>query len=132
MGNHNSDIENETAYFYAVVKNMDLKDSIKKSKIDKHEISLAEVVFDYSSDIPNVDKQLSEKNSIEWIELMENDELRDATCKLSTDEKILLHYVFYEERTQSELSKVYNIAQQNIGKRISKLLKKLKMFLSNK
>lgn len=99
MGNHNSDIENETAYFYAVVKNMDLKDSIKKSKIDKHEISLAEVVFDYSSDIPNVDKQLSEKNSIEWIELMENDELRDATCKLSTDEKILLHYVFYEERT---------------------------------
>ena len=132
MGNHNSDIENETAYFYAVVKNMDLKDSIKKSKIDKHEISLAEVVFDYSSDIPNVDKQLSEKNSIEWIELMENDELRDATCKLSTDEKILLHYVFYEERTQSKLSKVYNIAQQNIGKRISKLLKKLKMFLSNK
>ena len=69
MGNHNNDIENETAYFYAVVKNMDLKDSIKKSKIDKHEISLAEVVFDYSSDIPNVDKQLSEKIQLNGLSL---------------------------------------------------------------
>jgi len=132
MGNCPKDIQNEVAYFYAVVKNMDLKDNIKQSKIAKHEISLSEVVFDYFSDMPNVDKQLSEKNSIEWIELIENDDLRDAACKLSTDEKILLHYVFYEKRTQSELSKVYNIAQQNVSKRISKLLKKIKIFLSNK
>ena len=125
MGNHrHNEIENKTAYFYAVVRNMDLKDNIKQSKIAKHEISLSEVVFDYFSDMPNVDKQLSEKNSIEWIELIENDDLRDAACKLSTDEKILLHYVFYEKRTQSELSKVYNIAQQNVSKKISKLLKK--------
>lgn len=58
MGKHPNNIENEMAYFYAVLKNMDLKDSIKKSKIDKYEISLAEVVSDYFSGVPNVDKQL--------------------------------------------------------------------------
>ena len=132
MRNHSSDIENETAYFYAVVKNMDLKDSIKKSKIDKHEISLTEVVSDYFSDVPNVGKQLSEKNSIEWIELIENDDLRDATCKLSTDEKILLHYVFYEERTQSEIAEIYSIKHQTISYRLNKIICKLKKHIFKK
>ncbi len=132
MGNHNNDIENETAYFYAVVKNMDLKDSIRQSKIDKHEISLAEVICDYFSDIPNMDKQLSEKNSIEWIELMENDDLRDATCKLSPDEKILLHYVFYEGKTQSEIAEIYSIKHQTISYRLNKIIHKLKKHIFKK
>ena len=42
MGNRPKDIQNEIAYFYAVVKNMDLNDSIKQSKIRSHEISLDE------------------------------------------------------------------------------------------
>ena len=40
MGNHNNDIENETAYFYAVVKNMDLDNNVKQAKINKHETSI--------------------------------------------------------------------------------------------
>ena len=40
MGNHPKDIKNEIAYFYAVVKNMDLNDSIKESKIRQNEISI--------------------------------------------------------------------------------------------
>ena len=129
MGNHDNKIKNELAYFYAVVKNMDLNDSIKQSKINEHEILLEESIYDY---LNNMDKQLYETNSLEWIELIENDNLRDAICGLNEEEKMLLNYVFYERRTQSELSKVYNIAQQNVGKRITKLLKKLKIFLSNK
>ena len=123
MGNHDNKIKNELAYFYAVVKNMDLNDSIKQSKINEHEILLEESIYDY---LNNMDKQLYETNSLEWIELIENDNLRDAICGLNEEEKMLLNYVFYERRTQSELSKVYNIAQQNVGKRITKLLKKLK------
>ena len=132
MGNHDNKIKNELAYFYAVVKNMDLNDNIKKSKINEHEILLEEYIYDYFSNLNNMDKQLSDADSLNWIELIENDNLRDAICGLNEEEKMLLNYVFYERRTQSELSKVYNIAQQNVGKRITKLLKKLKIFLSNK
>ena len=132
MGNRPDNIRNEGAYFYTVVKNMDLKDNIKQSKIYKHKISIEEAVYDKKPDISDVDKQLSETDSIEWIEFIENEDLRNATCKLNTDEKILLHYVFYEEKTQSEIAEIYSIAQQNVSKRISKLLKKIKIFLSNK
>lgn len=128
MGNHrkNKNIKNELAYFYAVVKNMDLNDSIKQSKINKHEILFEESIYGYFSNLNNTGKQLCEINSLKWIELIENDNLRNAICGLNKEEKMLLNYVFYERRTQSELSKVYNIAQQNVGKRISKLLKKNK------
>lgn len=30
MGNHNEDIKNQIAYFHKVIKNMDLKDSVKR------------------------------------------------------------------------------------------------------
>lgn len=46
MGNRPDNIRNEGAYFYTVVKNMDLKDNIKQSKIYKHEISIEEAVYD--------------------------------------------------------------------------------------
>ncbi len=32
-----NNIQNEMAYFYAVVKNMDLNDNIKRAKICEHE-----------------------------------------------------------------------------------------------
>lgn len=42
MGNHrkNKNIKNELAYFYAVVKNMDLDNNVKQAKINKHETSI--------------------------------------------------------------------------------------------
>ena len=132
MGNRPKDIKNEIAYFYAVVKNMDLNDSIKESKIRKNEISLEENIYSYFSSLNSMDKQLSDTNSFSWIELIENDDLRNATCNLNEDEKILLNYVFYEEKTQSEIAKIYNITQQGASKNISKLLSKIKKFLSNK
>ena len=45
MGKHPNNIENEITYFYAVVKNMDLKDSITQSKIRKHEVSFEENIY---------------------------------------------------------------------------------------
>ena len=79
-----------------------------------------------------MDKQLSNTDSFNWIELIENDELRNATCKLSADEKILLHYVFYEGKTQSEIAEIYDVTHQNVSKKIIRILKKIKSFLLNK
>lgn len=132
MGNRPDNIRNEGAYFYTVVKNMDLKDNIKQSKIYKHEISIEEAVYDKKSDISDVDKQLFETDSIEWIEFIENEDLRNATCKLNTDEKILLHYVFYEEKTQSEIAEIYSIKHQTISYRLNKIIRKLKKYISKK
>lgn len=132
MGNRPDNIRNEGAYFYKVVKNMDLKDNIKQSKIYKHEISIEEAVYDKKPDISDVDKQLFETDSIEWIEFIENEDLRNATCKLNTDEKILLHYVFYEEKTQSEIAEIYSIKHQTISYRLNKIIRKLKKYISKK
>ena len=132
MRNHDNDIKNKLAYFYAVVKNMDLKDNIKQSKIRSHEISLDENIYDCFSYLNNMDKQLSETNSLDWIELIENDDLRNATCKLSTDEKMLLHYVFYEEKTQSEISEIYSVKHQTINYKLNKIISKLKKHIFKK
>ncbi len=132
MGKSPIDIKNKVAYFYAVVKNMDLNDSIKESKIRNYEISLEENTYNYFSDLSDMDKQLSEANPLEWIELIENDDLRNVACNLKKDEKILLNYVFYEEKTQSEIAEIYGITQQGVSKNIGKLLSKIKEFLLNK
>ena len=129
MGNHDNKIKNELAYFYAVVQNMDLNDSIKQSKINEHEILLEESIYDY---LNNMDKQLYETNSLEWIELIENDNLRDAICGLNEEEKMLLNYVFYERRTQSEIAEIYDVTHQNVSKKIIRILKKIKIFLLNR
>ena len=43
------DIKSEMAYFYTVIKNMDKKDSIKNSKIQEHEVSIEDVLYDKES-----------------------------------------------------------------------------------
>ncbi len=47
MKNHSDNIKNEIAYFYKVIKNMDIKDC---------EISLEEIVYDSFSDDFDMDK----------------------------------------------------------------------------
>ncbi len=125
-------IKNELAYFYKVIKNMDKKDSLKRSEIQKHEISIEDITYDEFSKEFNLDKQLFEKSLLGWIELIENEKLHMAVNNLSLDEKILLNYVFYEEKTQREISEIYNIAQQSIAKKVARLINQLKRFLSNK
>ena len=134
MGNHrHNEIENKTAYFYAVVRNMDLKDNIRQSKVRIHEISLDENIYDCFPYLKDMDNQLSDdKDSLNWIELIENDNLRDAICGLNEEEKMLLNYVFYERRTQNEIAEIYNVTHQNVIKKIIRILKKIKKFLLNR
>ena len=57
MKNRHENIKNELAYFYKVIKNLDIKDSIKQSKINKHETPLDEILYDQFSVGENMDEQ---------------------------------------------------------------------------
>ena len=57
MKNRHENIKNELAYFYKVIKNLDIKDSIKQSKINEYETPLDEILYDQFSVDENLDKQ---------------------------------------------------------------------------
>lgn len=129
MRNHRNDIKNELAYFYTIIKNMDIKDSIKNSKIKEHEFSLEEVIYDNCSDDFDVDKQIAEQSLLGWIELIENKNLHKAVKSLSIEDQIFISYIVRECRTQRELEKIYNISHQSISKKFNKILDKLRRFI---
>ncbi len=129
MGNRRNNIKNEIAYFYTVIKNMDTKDNIKKSKVKAHEISLEEIIYDNFSDDFDIDKQFLERSLLGWVELIENENLHKAIKSLSIEDQIFISYIVKECRTQQELSRIYNIAQQNISKRFNNIIKKLRRFM---
>ncbi len=129
MGNRPDNIKNELAYFYKVIKNMDLYDDTKKSKIQKHEIPIEEVMYDESSNTSDVDKLLFQTSLLGWIELIENESLHKALKSLKIEDQIFISYIVKECKTQRELAKIYGIAQKNISKKFERLIKKIKKFL---
>lgn len=121
---HNSFFKNDREkeyYFRAVVKRMNIKDKEKWGEINEHELSLMEVLYDNFCDKSNVDKELMEKTLLGWIELIENPKLYKALKDLTIEDQIFISYIVKECRTQKELAKKYNIAQQNISKELTKL-----------
>ena len=129
MKNRHENIKNELAYFYKVIKNLDIKDSIKQSKINEHETPLDEILYDQFSVGENMDKHLEERNLLGWIELIENQKLYKAVKNLSIEDQIFISYIVKEGRTQRELSTMYKIAHQNISKKFEKIIKKLSKHL---
>ena len=129
MKNRHENIKNELAYFYKVIKNMDIKDNIKQSKINEHETPLDEILYDQFSVGENLDKHLEEQNLLGWIELIENQKLYEAVKNLSIEDQIFISYIVKEGRTQRELSTMYKIAHQNISKKFEKIIKKLSKHL---
>ena len=126
MRNHRDNIKNEIAYFYTVIKNMNTKDNIKQSKINEHELPLYEIIYDNFSDNFDMDKQIAEQSLLSWIDLIENENLHKAVKSLSIDDQIFISYIVKECKTQRELACVYKIKQQNISKKINKILNKIK------
>ena len=129
MKNRHENIKNELAYFYKVIKNLDIKDSIKQSKINGHETPLDEILYNQFSVGENMDKHLEERNLLGWIELIENQKLYKAVKNLSIEDQIFISYIVKEGRTQRELSTMYKIAHQNISKKFEKIIKKLSQHL---
>ena len=128
MKNHRDDIKNEIAYFYKVIKNMDMKESIKLSKIKDNE-----VLTDIIQDVYSIsDEYFCENSLLDWIELIENPNLHKAIKSLSIKEQTLLSYIFYKEKTQSEVAKIYNMSQSAISQKLNSIMYKIRLFILKK
>lgn len=122
-------IKSEMAYFYTVIKNMDKKDALKQSKVKEHEVSIEDVLYDKESENADIEKQVFEENLLGWIELIENEKLHKAIKNLSIEDQIFISYIVKECKTQRELAEVYKMAQQNVSKKFSKIIEKLRKIL---
>jgi hypothetical protein len=132
MGSHHDNIKNEIAYFHKVIKNMDLKESIKSSKINEHEIPIEEVIYDAFSNEFDVDKQLFQTSLLGWIELVENENLHKALKSLKIEDQIFISYIVKECKTQRELAQIYNVDHKTVGRKIVKILNIIRKFLLKK
>ena len=110
-------IRNELAYFYTVIKNWDLKDKIKQSEIEKHEISFEVLLNENLSDAFNLEQDLAEQGLLSWIDLVESDNLYAALKELSVEDQVFLSLIVKEGKTQRELVKIYNLTQPAINKK---------------
>ena len=108
---------------------MDIKDSIKNSKVKEHEFSLEEVIYDNFSGDFDVDKQVAEQSLLGWIELIENKNLHKAVKSLSIEDQIFISYIVKECRTQRELSKIYKVDHRTIGRKFQKILNTIRKIL---
>ena len=59
------------------------------------------------------------------------DKLRACLHLLTVDEMELIHYLYYEEKSETEVSSFYGISQQAISKRLKRILCKLKKLLES-
>lgn len=59
------------------------------------------------------------------------DKLRDCLELLTAEERQLIYFLFYEEKSETEVSSFYGISQQAVSKRMKRILEKLKKLLEN-
>ena len=76
---------------------------------------------------PFADERVDVQAAVEYRLMLE--QLNQALGKLSEDERRLIHALFFEERTQCEISQTLGISQPAVIKRRVKILAKLKKFL---
>lgn len=129
MKNRYKSIKNELTYFYKVIKNMDIKDNIKQSKINEHETPLDEILYGQFSAGETMDKHLEEKTLLGWIELIENQKLYEAVKGLSIEDQIFISYIVKKGLTQQELEEIYKVSHRAIGQKYQRLIKKIKKFI---
>ncbi len=132
MNAQNGHIKNRDAYFKTVLKNMNLKENIKQSKIEDNEIFVEDpsICSDFLDNF-DLDKELADRNLLGWIDMIEDQKLHAAIKSLPVEEQALLSYIFEKEMTQRELAKIYNLSHRAIGKKSKILIAKLKYFIQN-
>ena len=123
----NNHIKNRDAYFKTVLKNMKLKENIRRIEIEDNEIFVEDpsICSDFLADF-DLDKELTDLDLLAWIDMIEDQTLHAAVKNLSLDEQTLLSYIFEKGVTQRDLAKIYKIRQQSICERIDKIINKLK------
>ena len=130
MKKRRENIKNELAYFYKVIKNMNIEDNIKQSKINEHEVPINETLYDRFATGENMDKHLEERNLLGWIELIENPKLYEAVKNLSIEYQIFISYIVKESLKQRELSIMYELTQQGISHKFNKIIVNINEFLN--
>ena len=130
MKKRRENIKNELAYFYKVIKNMNIEDNIKQSKINEHEMPINEIFYEQFSAGDNMDKHLEERNLLGWIELIENPKLYEAVKNLSIEDQIFISYIVKEGLKQRELSIMYELTQQGISHKFNKIIVNINKFLN--
>ena len=105
---------------------MNIKDSIKQSKINEHETPLDEILYGQFSAGETMDKHLEEKTLLGWIELIENQKLYEAVKGLSIEDQIFISYIVKKGLTQQELEEIYKVSHRAIGQKYQRLIKKIK------
>lgn len=122
-------INDKISCFSIVVRNMNMDDLRRQIRVSKREISLESEVYENMPDEFDLDEKISDDTLTDWIDLIENEKLHKAVKSLPEEDQIFISYIVKERWTQRELEKIYNISHQNIGKRFSKIINKLKQKL---
>ena len=130
MKKRRENIKNELAYFYKVIKNMDIEDNIKQSKINEHEMPINEILYDQFSVGENMEKHLEERNLLGRIELIENPRLYETVKNLPIEDQIFISYIVKEGLKQRELSIMYELTQQGISHKFNKIIVNINKFLN--
>ena len=125
-------IRNELAYFYTVIKNWDLKDKVKQSEIEKHEISFEVLLNENLSDAFNLEQDLAEQGLLSWIDLVESDNLYAVLKELSVEDQVFLSLIVKEGKTQRELAKIYGVSYSTVCRRFEKIIKNINEFYLKK
>ena len=125
-------IRNELAYFYTVIKNWDLKDKVKQSEIEKHEISFEVLLNENLSDAFNLEQDLAEQGLLSWIDLVESDNLYAVLKELSVEDQVFLSLIVKEGKTQKELAKIYGVSYSTVCRRFEKIIKNINEFYLKK
>ena len=95
-------------------------------KIQEHEVSIEDVIYDKESENIDIEKQAFEENLLGWIELIENEKLHKAIKDLSIEDQIFISYIVRECKTQQELASKYGINQSSVRNKFNKILRILK------
>ncbi len=120
-------IKDEMAYFNKVKKNMDCKEKIKQSEIEKNEISIEDrPIYNDFIDNFDLDKELADRNLLGWIDMIEDQKLHAAIKSLPIEDQTLLSYIFEKEKTQCELAEIYKVSQPAINLKLKTLIKTIK------
>ena len=119
-------INDEISYFNVVVKNMNLKDRMKLSKIKEREVTLESEVYENMPDNFDLDEKISDDTLTGWIDLIENEKLHKAVKSLPVEDQIFISYIVKERRTQRELAQEYNISKVAICKKFNAIINKIK------
>lgn len=120
-----NNINNELAYFYKVIKNMDYKELQRKKEISKHEV-LDDTLFLNISEASDFEKVLTESTLLGWIELVEDKRLHRAIKSLSAEDQIFISYIVKACKTQRELAQLYGISQPAINLKFNNIIEKIR------